>query len=308
MYSLNLVRQCDNVYLDSREVAVILGKSHKQMLRNINSYIAILNRPFGTKTDTNEYFMPSSYVGPRGRTYPCFLLSMLGCDMVATFTDGDKGLLFTALYTKKFGELEATKKADQDMQAETERAEREEELAANNAHLEQQLATLQTTQQAAQQAAPNLYACNSTARIVVRAMQNAGVHSHNIVQFLQGLYRPLGIAVTEEHPAVSAEPTYTATHIAEIHGIYSLAGNPHAQAVSCILNEKIFIGSNHKTIVPIEYTDSKWGGVSTGISLRYDKHALNAVGDWLTDQFYPSEVHGNDRTYRILYDWDFVNP
>jgi hypothetical protein len=77
--------------------------------------------------------------------------------------------------------------------------------------------------------------------------------------------------------------------------IYSTNGNPHAQAVSCILNENLFIGDDHKTVVTLDCGDH------TGISVRYDEYAVQSVMNWLVEYEFPDEVYGFERTYYIRY-------
>ena len=291
MYALNLIMRSEGVFVDSRDVAEVLGKSHKHLLRDIHGYIEVLKRPIGPGADPEEYFVPSCYMDWLKRNKPCYLITEKGCELIAKQTPGDKGLLLTALYTAKFGQVKAAVEADVETPQEPPETETEPDISSDT----------EVTSH------PRLCEFNRAAQIVVRAMQNAGASSGSIVQFLRDLYEPHGIAIADENLTSSTMPTYTATQIAETHGVYSQMGNPHAQAVSCILNEKIFIGNSHKTIVPIEYTDCKWGGVSTGISVQYDEYAMQAVIDWLRLQGYPNKVRGNDRTYKILYDWDFID-
>ncbi|HUX79106.1 MAG TPA: phage antirepressor KilAC domain-containing protein, partial [Alphaproteobacteria bacterium] len=52
-------------------------------------------------------FIKSSYkVDGNNKTYPCYLLTRKGCDMVANKMTGEKGVLFTATYVTKFEEME----------------------------------------------------------------------------------------------------------------------------------------------------------------------------------------------------------
>ena len=52
------------------------------------------------------YFIKSSYVDAKGEERPCYLVTKLGCDFLANKFTGEKGVLFTAKYVKRFDEME----------------------------------------------------------------------------------------------------------------------------------------------------------------------------------------------------------
>ena len=60
-----------------------------------------------------DFFIESSYkVEGNNKTYKCYLLTKLGCDMVANKMTGKKGVLFTAKYVSKFDEMEKALKSN----------------------------------------------------------------------------------------------------------------------------------------------------------------------------------------------------
>ena len=148
---------------------------------------------------------------------------------------------------------------------------------------------------------PRLGEYNACARIVIRVMREIGAMPEDIILFLRELYSPLGVAIaadmevetTDEHPIPRM---YTAKQIAEILGIYSVSGNPHAQAVSCILNENLFISEAHKTVITFD------AGDYVGVSVKYDEYAVESVKNWLIEYDLPNEVYGFNRTFNIRYD------
>lgn len=73
------------------------------MLARIDKYVGVLTE---LNFKLSEYFIESSYQDSTGRTCKCFLLTKLGCEMVANKLTGDKGIAFTAKYVKKFNEME----------------------------------------------------------------------------------------------------------------------------------------------------------------------------------------------------------
>lgn len=94
--------------IDSREVAQMVGKSHGHLLRDIDSYGAILiESNFGF----NEFFTQSTYKDSIGRTLPCYLVTKKGCELIAHKLTGKKGVLFTAAYISRFHEMEEALKA-----------------------------------------------------------------------------------------------------------------------------------------------------------------------------------------------------
>jgi Rha family phage regulatory protein len=88
---------------DSREVAAMVEKDHKHLLRDIKGYSDIITQSnFGL----SNFFIPSTYQDSTGRTLPCYYLTRKGCDMVANKLTGRKGVLFTAAYVTKFEAME----------------------------------------------------------------------------------------------------------------------------------------------------------------------------------------------------------
>ena len=265
MYDLTVIKQNGGAYIDSREVAEVIGKTHNNLLRDIRNYLAVFRKRGMLNFEPSSFFIESSYQSAQNKTMPCYLVSKMGCEMVANKLIGDKGVLFTAAYVSKFNEMEVAERAEL------------EELAAIRA--------------------PRLGEYNACARIIVRALRNMGATAERIIGFLKGVYEPLGIAVADEDEFEDTPQMYTAKQIAKMHGVYSLNGNLHPQAVSCILNENLFVGDKHKTVVTAEYNDH------IGVSVRYDEYAAQAVEDWIIEHGCPSEIYGFERTYRVLYDF-----
>lgn len=89
--------------LDSREVAQMVGKEHKNLLRDIKGYIEILD---GSKLSTPNFFTESSYINSQNKIQPCYRVTKMGCEMVANKMTGQRGVLFTAAYVQKFNDME----------------------------------------------------------------------------------------------------------------------------------------------------------------------------------------------------------
>jgi Rha family phage regulatory protein len=91
----------------------MLGMKHYKVLekldgtkdRKTKGIIEILNAHDFVVVD---YFIKSSYVDAKGEDRPCYLVTKLGCDFLANKFTGEKGILFTAKYVKRFDEMERT--------------------------------------------------------------------------------------------------------------------------------------------------------------------------------------------------------
>ena len=53
-----------------------------------------------------DFFIPSSYKDAKGEERSCYEVTRLGCDFLANKSTGEKGVLFTARYVKRFQEME----------------------------------------------------------------------------------------------------------------------------------------------------------------------------------------------------------
>ena len=53
-----------------------------------------------------DYFIESTYIDKKGETRKCYECTKMGCEMLANKMTGEKGVLFTAKYVKKFNEME----------------------------------------------------------------------------------------------------------------------------------------------------------------------------------------------------------
>jgi len=98
-----------NKTIDSREVAEMLGKDHKYVLRDIEGTEKVVGIiPTLTSANLNplEYFIKSTYVDTKGETRKCYQVTKMGCEMLGNKQQGEKGILFTAKYVKRFNDME----------------------------------------------------------------------------------------------------------------------------------------------------------------------------------------------------------
>lgn len=92
--------------IDSREVAEMVEKNHKDLLRDIRGYIKIMEKFTERNFAPSDFFVESSYKDSTGRELPCYLITKKGCDMIANKLTGEKGVLFTAAYVTAFEEMQ----------------------------------------------------------------------------------------------------------------------------------------------------------------------------------------------------------
>jgi Rha family phage regulatory protein len=198
MQELTIIKQNGGAYIDSREVAKAIGKPHNDLMKAIRKYSEYLTEG---NFSLSEFFVISTYFDSTGRELPCYLLTKMGCEMVANKLTGEKGVWFTAAYVKKFNMMET--------------AEREAEIRAH--------------------ARPRLGEFNSAVRNVLNGMSQCFALPKKVMAFLRGVYEPLGIEVAS---LCETESDYfTVTEIAECLNIYSETGRPHGHAVSAIISK-----------------------------------------------------------------------
>ena len=95
------------------EIAEMMGMEHGKLLRklegrqerghHIKGYIEILNE---AQMGVVDFFEKSTYKDGKGEIRPCYKVTKLGCEFLANKFTGEKGILFTAKYIKRFHEME----------------------------------------------------------------------------------------------------------------------------------------------------------------------------------------------------------
>jgi phage regulator Rha-like protein len=227
---MNGLAENNCTHIDSREVAELLGKPHTSLVKAIGKNIKYLN---DGNIPADSFFIESSYEDGAGRVMPCYLLTKIGCTMMANKLNGRKALLFVAACAKRFDELESV---------------------------------------------------NTEISISVALTVNG--------------YTPPEEQVHDGNGG-SGNPNlnswHSVTEIARKCGVYSIYGNPHIQAIACILNEFIHLDDEHKRTKLVESEGR------TGKMAVYDNYALSEVLQWLIDNECPDEIYGYDRTFYANY-------
>lgn len=91
------------------EVAEMMEVEHCKLIRKLEGskdrkgYINILTE---AQMGVSDYFIPSTYKDASGKENKCYQVTKLGCDFLANKSTGEKGVIFTARYVKRFYEME----------------------------------------------------------------------------------------------------------------------------------------------------------------------------------------------------------
>lgn len=91
------------------EIAEMMEVEHYKVLRKLEGdkdrkgYIQILT---DFQMGVSDYFIPSTYKDASGKENKCYNVTKLGCDFLANKFTGEKGIIFTARYVKRFDEME----------------------------------------------------------------------------------------------------------------------------------------------------------------------------------------------------------
>ena len=89
--------------LDSREVAEMIEKQHKNLIRDIKRYLADFSE---LNIEPAEFFRENVYKDEQGKDRPCYKITKNGCEFIAHKLTGVKGTAFTVKYIKRFHEME----------------------------------------------------------------------------------------------------------------------------------------------------------------------------------------------------------
>ena len=189
--------------LDSREVAEMVGKEHKNLMRDVRSYVEELGQ---LKIEPSDFFKESTYQNSQNKTMPCYDITKKGCEFIAHKLTGIKGTEFTARYINRFHDMEETIR-EGIPQKKLDKPKKEK-----------------------------LPSVNMMVKNIREALHDAGVDSKYIAAEVVRIYSDSGYPVNV--PLVSDVPKlWDCTSIAKELGIYSESGRPHDKAVSAIIQK-----------------------------------------------------------------------
>lgn len=209
--------------LDSREVAEMVGKQHKNLLADIRGYVKELGE---LKIQPTDFFRENTYRTEQNKIMPCYDITKKGCEFIAHKLTGIKGTEFTAKYINRFHDMEDVIK---------------EGIPQNTAARPERLSSV-----------------NMMVKNVKEALQEAGVDSKYIAAEVVRIYSDSGHQVNA--PIISDVPAlWDCTSIAKKLGIMSESGRPHDKAVSAII-QKLDIFSDE--VVRTAYSRNGHDGVT----------------------------------------------
>ena len=102
MSNLAVLEEQEVLTLDSREVAKMVEKDHRKLLRDIRTYTEYLSE---TKIGLADFFIESNYLDTQNKKRPNYQVTKKGCEFIAHKLTGQKGTTFTATYINKFHEM-----------------------------------------------------------------------------------------------------------------------------------------------------------------------------------------------------------
>lgn len=98
--------------ITSMEVAEMVGKEHKELLRDIRKYCEQMEEANKNSNERKialvDFFTESTYTDKKGEMRPCYKVTKKGCEFIANKLTGVKGTEFTAKYINRFHEMEDT--------------------------------------------------------------------------------------------------------------------------------------------------------------------------------------------------------
>lgn len=188
--------------LDSREVAKMVGKEHKNLIRDVRFYLEELGQ---LKIEPSDFFRENTYRNSQNKTMPCYDITKKGCEFIAHKLTGIKGTEFTARYINRFHDMEETIREGIPQKPDKPKKEK-------------------------------LPSVNMMVKNIREALHDAGVDSKYIAAEVVRIYSDSGYPVNV--PLISDVPKlWDCTGMAKELGIYSESGRPHDKAVSAIIQK-----------------------------------------------------------------------
>lgn len=97
------------------EIAEMMELPHYEILKKLEGttnpngsvkQVGIIPTLGKGKIPVTDYFIKSTYLTGQNKEMPCYKVTKLGCDFLANKFTGEKGIIFTARYVKRFNEME----------------------------------------------------------------------------------------------------------------------------------------------------------------------------------------------------------
>ena len=216
--------------ISSIEVAEMVEKEHKNLMRDVRSYMTELAE---LKIEPGNFFKESTYKDANNQSRPCYNVTKKGCEFIAHKLTGLKGTEFTAKYINRFHDMEDTIREGIPQKKKPTHKEK-------------------------------LPSVNQMVKNIKGALNDAGVDSKYIAAEIIRIYSDNGYPV--KVPLISEVPVlWDCTTMAKEFGILSESGRPHDKAVSAIIQKldvseaeivKTAYSRNGHDGVTIQYKDS----------------------------------------------------
>lgn len=263
------------------EIAEMMGVPHYEIIKKLEGtfnsdgsikQVGIIPTLTHGSFPVSDYFIPSTYKDASGKENKCYNATKLGCDMLANKFTGEKGIIFTARYVKRFHDMEDTIKKGIPQK---EKSDKSKSLP--------------------------LPSVNTMVKNVAKYLEKAGVDDLYIAAEVKRLYTDSGYPVNA--PLITDKETmpklYDCTEIAKELGIYSTSGKPHSQAVGAII-KKLHIEDSE--IVTTAFSRNGHDDVTT----QYKPSVFEDVKLWLAENNYPTKItyidsKGNPKTCTVAY-------
>ena len=115
-----LINHEETKTITTLEIAEMMEMKHYQVLEKLEG-TKTLKGIIPILTDHNfmvsDYFIESTYKDGSGKENKCYDVTKLGCDFLANKFTGEKGIIFTAKYVKRFREMETIILSDEQLKA-----------------------------------------------------------------------------------------------------------------------------------------------------------------------------------------------
>lgn len=186
--------------ISSVEVAEMVGKEHKNLMRDVRSYVEELGQ---LKIEPSNFFKENTYQNSQNKTQPCYSITKKGCEFIAHKLTGIKGTEFTARYINRFHDMEDMLREEHPKKEQKPRSE-------------------------------SLSSVNNAVKILTPLLEAAGCTAEIRLLTARTLYEKAGVSLPLE---IKSDKHYVDTvHIARHVGLYyQSSGKPADKAVNEII-------------------------------------------------------------------------
>jgi Rha family phage regulatory protein len=82
MNDLTVFNHNGQLYTDSRDVAAMVGKQHKNLIRDIDGYSKIMEEKGKLKIELSDFFVKSTYTSSQNKQLPCYIITQSAIDIL----------------------------------------------------------------------------------------------------------------------------------------------------------------------------------------------------------------------------------